>query len=96
MLDSTPVEWDEDKFPDRNWEDFYPDAKEELPPNMPEARGKAVQVNYFVDADHAGDVVSRRSHTGILLSVEADHANDMVSGRYHVGMLIYIYCVSVI
>ena len=36
---------------------------------MPEVRGKAVQVNFFVNADHAGDVVSRRSHTGILLYV---------------------------
>ena len=26
-----------------------------------------MQINYFVDADHAGDVVSRRSHTGIIV-----------------------------
>ena len=27
VLDSTPVDWDEDKFLDRNWEDFHPDAR---------------------------------------------------------------------
>ena len=36
---------------------------------MPEPRGHAVQINCFVDADHAGDVVSRRSHTGIIIYV---------------------------
>ena len=53
----------------RDWSDFYPDAKEEIPPNMPEPRGHSVQINCFVDADHAGDVVSRRSHTGIIIFV---------------------------
>jgi hypothetical protein len=69
VMDSTPVTWDEKKFPKHNWDDFYPDAAEQLPPNMPEPRGKSVQINCFVDADHAGDVVSRRSHTGIILYV---------------------------
>ena len=36
---------------------------------MPAPRGKPVQINCFVDADHAGDMVSRRSHTGILIYV---------------------------
>ena len=36
---------------------------------MPEPRGKSVQISCYVDADHAGDVVSRRSHTGILIYV---------------------------
>lgn len=47
--------------------EFYPDAKEELPPNAPEPRGNPVQVNCFVDSDHAGDRITRRSQTGILL-----------------------------
>ena len=46
---------------------LYVDAKEELPPNAPKPRGKSVQVNCFVDSDHAGDKITRRSHTGILL-----------------------------
>ena len=36
---------------------------------MPEARGLPVSVSVFVDADLAGDKVSRRSQTGILIFV---------------------------
>ena len=46
---------------------FYPDAEEAVPTNCPEPRGKPVQINCFVDANHAGNVVTRRSQTGILL-----------------------------
>ena len=46
---------------------LYVEAKEEIPPNAPKPRGKAVQINCFVDSDHAGDRITRRSHTGILL-----------------------------
>jgi hypothetical protein len=45
---------------------LYPDAKEEIPPNAPSPRGRAVQINCFVDSDHAGDRITRRSHTGII------------------------------
>ena len=40
-----------------------------LPPNMPEPRGLEVQVNCFVDADHAGNHITQRSHTGILIFI---------------------------
>ena len=46
---------------------FYPDAGEAIPDNAPRPRGKEVQINTFVDADHAGNKVTRRSHTGILI-----------------------------
>ena len=46
---------------------YYPDAEEAIPPNAPEPLGKEVQINCFVDADHAGNLVTRRSHTGILI-----------------------------
>ncbi len=45
----------------------YPDAQEALPSNAPEPRGMPVQINCFVDADHAGDRATRRSQTGILI-----------------------------
>jgi hypothetical protein len=42
----------------------------ELPPScMPEPKGKSVITSCFVDANHSGNVVSRQSHTGILLCV---------------------------
>jgi hypothetical protein len=52
-----------------NWSEFYPDASEELPPNMPTPKGRAARITCFVDADHAHDVVTRRSITGILLFI---------------------------
>lgn len=47
--------------------DLYPDVIDELPYDMPEPRGRAIDINIFVDADHAGNRVTRRSHTGIIL-----------------------------
>jgi hypothetical protein len=53
-----------------DWWDFYGDVAEELPPNMPKPRGQPVVVSCFVDANHAGNVKTRRSHTGILIYVQ--------------------------
>jgi hypothetical protein len=63
---STPI-IDECRFTSYSWEDFYHGAKEAIPPKMPEPRGKEVEIHCFVDADHTGDRVTRRSHTGILI-----------------------------
>lgn len=53
-----------------DWSSFYPDAMEELPPKMPEPLGNPVHIYTFVDANHAGNLVTRRSHSGILLFVQ--------------------------
>ena len=58
---------DETRFKPVSWADFYPEAEEAIPPNMPEPRGNSVKVSCFTDANHAGNVVTRRSHTGIVL-----------------------------
>jgi hypothetical protein len=50
-----------------DWTEFYPDAAEELPPDMPKPLGRTVQTCCYVDADHAHDTVTRRSVSGILL-----------------------------
>ena len=55
------------KFIAQDWKEFYPDAKEDIHLDMPEACGSNVQINTFVDADHARNKVTRRSHTGILI-----------------------------
>jgi hypothetical protein len=52
-----------------DWYDIYPDAKENIPPDMPPPRGKPVSVHCFTDADHANDRVNRRSQTGVLIFV---------------------------
>ena len=41
-----------------DWRDFYGDVSEEMPPNMPEPKGKGVVVSCFVDANHAGNVIT--------------------------------------
>ena len=47
--------------------EVYVDAIEDLPPNAPEPPCKSLQINCFVDADHGGDKITRRSQTGIIL-----------------------------
>jgi hypothetical protein len=67
VFDPNYIAWDQVSFTDYDWKEFYQDAKESIPPNAPEPRGQPVQINAFVDADHAGNRVTRRSHTGILI-----------------------------
>lgn len=67
ILDDTEPRVDESRFPKVQWEAFYPDAMEAIPPNAPEPLGNPVILSCFVDADHAGNQVTRRSHTGIIL-----------------------------
>ena len=57
----------ENWFQEYEWFDFYKDAEEAIPPNMPEARGNNVIITCFVDANHAGNTKDRRSQTGILI-----------------------------
>jgi len=53
-----------------DWSEFYPDAREEIPRNRPRPLGNPVRINCFVDANHAGNVATRRSHTGVLIMVQ--------------------------
>jgi hypothetical protein len=50
-----------------NWKDFYPDATEEIPNDLPTSKGSNVWMTDYVDADQVHDLVSRRSITGILM-----------------------------
>ncbi len=50
--------------------DVYSELTEELPPKMPEPLGHPVNIYTFVDANHAGNVVTQRSHTGILRFIQ--------------------------
>ena len=45
----------------------YRDANEELPDHMPIPRGRQVEIFTFVDASHASNRVTRRSHTGFII-----------------------------
>ncbi len=57
----------EDRFVKYDWTDFYKYATDPIPPKMPKPRGRVMTVHCFVDSDHAGDKVTRRSQTGILI-----------------------------
>ena len=58
---------DESSFSQADWADFYGDVEEEDPPHMPEPLGNHVMMSCFVDANHAGNKVTRRSHTGVVI-----------------------------
>ena len=67
-MDPNNLDWSEfDNAINDDWSELYPDAEEELPPNMPPPRGRTVRITCYVDADHAHDQVTRRSITGILI-----------------------------
>jgi hypothetical protein len=67
VFDPTYSDIDYDSFPQENWKDFYGDVSEAIPPNAPPPLGKPVEVRCYVDADHAGDKLTRRSRTGIII-----------------------------
>jgi len=54
-------------FNREEWLDFYHDAREEFPIKMPEPLGNPVHVLAYVDANHVGNMKTRRSHSGILI-----------------------------
>ena len=51
------------------FQDLYRDAKEELPERMPPPLGVSVRITAFVDASHAANKVTRRSHTGYVIFI---------------------------
>ena len=65
VLDPTPIDHDPHQLYD--WMDHYKVQPDRPPPGAPVALGKSVQTTCFVDSDHAGDAVSRRSRTGVLI-----------------------------
>ena len=53
-----------------NREDFaeiYRDAEEQLPHRMPTPRGRGLTMTAFVDASHAANKMTRRSHSGYVI-----------------------------
>ena len=65
VLDPSTIDHGEKPMVD--WTPFYSVRPEEQPPDAPEPLGNGVQMTWFFDADHAGDLLTRRSRTGILL-----------------------------
>jgi hypothetical protein len=58
-------------FHECDWSEYYPEAGEKILEDMSRALGKSVSTSMscFVDADHAGCQVTRRSHSGVIIFV---------------------------
>jgi hypothetical protein len=54
-------------FKECDWKEFYGEVSEPLPPNMPEPRGKEIEIRLYVDLDDAGDQLGRCSRTGYFV-----------------------------
>ena len=70
VMHPSRIQVKESRFKDReDWTDFYGDIKEDILADMPEPLGVSVKITAFVDANHAGNVVTRRSQTGYVFYV---------------------------
>jgi hypothetical protein len=49
------------------FKEIYRGAREDLPPHMPKPRGRKVTTTAFVDASHASNRRTRRSHSGYII-----------------------------
>ena len=67
ILDPMEPDVGKSDFVECDWREFYAGATEAVPPNAPKPLGKGVTLRMFVDSDHAGDKVSRRSRTGFVI-----------------------------
>ena len=67
VLDPSYPHIDIDDFEKKNWKEFYGDTKEPQPTNAPRPLGKELLIRCYVDADFAGDLLSRRSRSGFIV-----------------------------
>jgi hypothetical protein len=69
VFDPSYPEIDKTKFQRQDWSAtaWGDGLVEEIPANLPEPRGYGMMMRAFVDADHAGDLVTRRSRTGFIV-----------------------------
>ena len=68
VFDPSEPDVDRNQFPRKDWEATeFGEIEEILPPGAPPARGFGFTMRAFVDADHAGDLITRRSRTGFVV-----------------------------
>jgi hypothetical protein len=70
VFDPADPYFDPVAFQEVDWSKFYGDIIEDLPPKMPKPLGNSVNITCFVDANQARNVVTRRSHTRILIFLQ--------------------------
>ena len=68
VFNPTEPDLNESEFETEDWTaTAYGECHEEIPPNAPKPRGIGFTMRAFVDSDHAGDSVTRRSRTGFIV-----------------------------
>ena len=67
VLDPTYPDIDAESFERRDWKEFYGETEEIVPKDAPDPLGPEMLIRAFVDADYAGDVVSRKSRSGFIV-----------------------------
>jgi hypothetical protein len=67
VFDPSYPELEYDKFERKDWKNFYGSDTEQLPDNMPEPLGKEFIIRCYVDADYAGEKLTRKSRTGFIV-----------------------------
>ena len=92
VFDDTVPVFDENAFIVCDWSEFYPDAEEAIPHNVPTPRGHGVVTSIFVDSDHAGCKDTLRSHTGIFVFVMGVSGYGGHGVRGHGVLLVKLYC----
>ena len=58
---------DKKAFKKCDWKSFYGDMKEAISPNATGSKGKYVNLRLFVNSDHSGDGMARRSRTAFFV-----------------------------
>ena len=67
VFDLTVPNFDKSCFKDEDWSHtLYNDATEKIADNMPKPFGKGFTIRAYIDADHAGNLLTRRSRTGFV------------------------------
>ena len=68
VFDPTVPQINDSDFKRLDWSHTtYANTKEIIPNNVPEALGLGFLIRAYVDSDHAGDVVTRKSRTGFII-----------------------------
>ena len=70
VFDPSGCDLDRNLFPKRDWSySAYgcEEPEEETPPDMPKPIGREFTMRVYVDSDHAGDQITRRSRTGFVV-----------------------------
>ena len=71
VFDPTEPKIDQTQFLTEGWSTTtYGLCKENIPSNTPVPRGMCFTIISFVDSDHAGDSVARRSRTGFVVFLD--------------------------